>query len=405
MTTTATDRHTAHNSPFAATCPGERREAYAQLAAQAPVHRITLPDGEPAWLVTQYDAVRQALADPRLVKQRPAGSMPYSGLPPDLEAAVRGTMLHRDPPEHTRLRKLVSAAFTQRRISALAPRIEQITDELLDNMAHSDTVDLIDSFAFPLPMAVIGHLLGVPPGDMSRFRSWSHTTVKGTLADPETRAAAAAGLLGYIRALLAIKRISPGEDLLSALAAVRDGEDRLSEDELTSMVNLLLIAGQETTVNLIGNGVLTLLEHPHRLALLRAEPTRITEFVEEILRFEPPVHAAPPRYAAEQIELADVTIAAGETVILALFAANHDPRRFDHADEFDPARPTNPHLAFGHGIHHCLGAPLAVLEGRIAIPRLLARFPRLRLAVPPDQLTWRASVIMHGLDSLQVTLW
>jgi cytochrome P450 len=402
MTTTATDRHTAQNSPFAATRPGERREAYGQLAAQAPVHRITLPDGEPAWLVTQYDAVRQALADPRLVKQRPAGSMPHSGLPPDLEAAVRGTMLHRDPPEHTRLRKLVSAGFTQRRISALAPRIEQITEELLDKMAPSDTVDLIDSFAFPLPMAVIGHLLGVPLGDMSRFRSWSHTTVEGTLADPETRAAAAAGLLGYIRALLAIKRISPGEDLLSALAAVRDGEDRLSEDELTSMVNLLLIAGQETTVNLIGNGVLTLLEHPRQLALLRAEPTRMTEFVEEILRIEPPVHAAPPRYAAEQIELAGVTIAAGETVywrcsrptttlgalIMPTSSTRHVPRI----------------RTFGHGIHHCLGAPLAVLEGRIAIPRLLARFPRLRLAVPPDQLTWRASVIMHGLDSLPVTL-
>jgi cytochrome P450 len=138
--------------------------------------------------------------------------------------------------------------------------------------------------------------------------------------------------------------------------------------------------------------------------MLRAEPTRITEFVEEILRFEPPVHAAPPRYAAEQIELADVTIAAGETVILALFAANHDPRRFDHADEFDPTRPTNPHLAFGHGIHHCLGAPLDVLEGRIALARLLARFPGLRLAEPPDQLTWRAGVMMHGLDRLPVTL-
>jgi cytochrome P450 len=312
------------------------------LATYSPAIRVTAPDGEPAWLVTQHDAVRQALADRRLVKLRPPGSVPYSGLPPHLDLATRSTMLHLDPPEHTRLRKLVSAAFTHRRVSGLAPRIEQVADELLEKLSQPETVDLIDAFAFPLPMAVIGYLLGVPPGDMSQFRRWSRTIVTGTLADPGARAAAATSLLGYIRALLTIKRISPGEDLLTALTAVQDGEDRLTEDELTSMVMLLLIAGHETTVNLIGNGVLTLLQHPAQLALLRAEPTRISEFVEEILRFEGPVQVAPHRYAAEQIELCGVTIAASDTVVLALFAANRDPARLERAAEFDPARTANP---------------------------------------------------------------
>ena len=204
--------------------------------------------------------------------------------------------------------------------------------------------------------------------------------------------------------MLAIKRYSPGADLLSALAAIRDGEDRLTEDELTSMAALLLIAGHETTVNLIGSGVLTLLEHPAQLALLRAEPTRITQFVKETLRFEGPVQVAPPRYAAEEIELGDVIIAAGDTVVPALFAANRDPVHFEHTEEFYPERPTNPHLAFGHGIHYCLGAPLARLEGRIAFDRLFARFPNLRLAVPADQLALRSSVLLHGLDKLPATL-
>jgi cytochrome P450 len=198
---TTTETKLPYDDPFAATRRGERREAYAGLAEQAPVHRVTLPDGEPAWLVTQYEAVRQALADPRLVNQRPQGSLTYSGLPHDLDGAMRSDMVHLDPPEHTRLRKLVSAAFTQRRVSGLAPRIQQVADELLDKMAQSETVDLIDAFTFPLPMTMIGHLLGVPPGNMSAVRSWSRTFMAGSLAYPDACAAAATNLLGYIRAL------------------------------------------------------------------------------------------------------------------------------------------------------------------------------------------------------------
>jgi cytochrome P450 len=391
-------------SPFSATAPGERLATYSRLAEQGPVQRVKLPNGQPAWLVLHYDAVRQALADPRLIKSPPHAPAAVPALPPEIASAMSNDLLHLDPPDHTRLRRLVAAAFTRRRVDAQAPRIAEIADELLDGMVGADEVDLLDAYAFPLPMTVIGELLGVPSGDTSEFRRWSNTLVTGSLAGHEVWIAAATDLVAYVRTLLALKRRSPAEDLLSALVAIRDGEDRLSEDELTSMVFLLLLAGHETTVNLIANGVLTLLEHPVRLASVRAEPERMGAVIEEILRFEGPLQVATLRYAAEPVELAGVTIPAGDIVVPSVLTANRDRRRFPDPDGFDPARGDNPHLAFGHGVHFCLGAPLARIEGRIALGRLLARFPRLRLAVPADQLTWRPSFLMHGLSRLPVAL-
>ena len=227
---------------------------------------------------------------------------------------------------------------------------------------------------------------------------------RGALIGPERWTAAAIALVGYIRSLLDAKRRTPADDLLSALVATRDGEDRLSEDELTSMVFLLLIAGHETTVNLIGNGVHTLLAHPDQLAQLRAEPARLPAFLEEILRYQGPVQVATPRFTAEEVVLGGVTIPAGDTVVPALMSANRDGAHFADATAFDPGRAQNPHMAFGHGIHHCLGAPLARLEGRIALGRLFARFPVVRLAAPLDDLTWRPSFLMHGLTRLPVSL-
>ncbi len=211
-------------------------------------------------------------------------------------------------------------------------------------------------------------------------------------------------MVGFPRELVAAKRADPTEDLLSSLVAVRDGADQLSEDELTSMAWLLLVAGHETTVNLIGNGVVTLLTHPEQPALLRAQPDRLGAAIEDLLRFTGPVQVATPRHTTEPVDINGITIPAGELVIPVLLAANRDPACIARPDTVDITRTDNPHLAFGHGIHHCLGAPLARLEGRIALGSLLARLPRLRLAVPPEHLTWRPSVIMHRLDALPVIL-
>lgn len=395
----------ARGDPFTATGPGERHAAYAALAATGPVHRIALPDGAPAWLVTGHDEVREAFTDPRLTKLSPGPISPAEAqLPPDVYTAMNNHMLRLDPPAHTRLRRLVAAAFTRRRVEQLAPRVQEITDRLLDEMSRSATVDLIAAFAYPLPMTVICELLGVPEEGRAEFRGWSNTIIAGSLPAPQEWVAAANAMIGYVREVLAVKRAEPADDLLSALVGIRDGADRLSEDELTSMVFLLLVAGHETTVNLIGNGVHALLTHPGQLALLRAEPERLDAAVEELLRFDGPVQVGTFRWTTDPVHIGSTMIPAGELVILGLLAANRDPRRVADPAGLDIGRSQSPHLAFGHGIHHCIGAPLARLEGRIALGSLLARFPELRLAVPPDQLTWGPGILMHGLSALPVAL-
>ena len=389
--------------PFTATGAAERHAAYAALAAAGPVHKITLPTGAPAWLVTGYDEARQALHDPRLVKSEHVLTTVGRGVvSPELLSAVTNHMLNNNPPAHTRLRRLVAAAFTRRRVEELAPRIQQITDELLDAMAGAAQVDLLESFAYPLPITVICELLGVPAQRRSEFHEWSSVVVSGVLAGREVFIAASVAMVGFLRELLAAKRAAPADDLLSALVAVRDGADRLSEDELTSMALLLLVAGHETTVNLIANGVLALLTHPGQHALLQAQPDRLGTAIEELLRFDGPLQVATLRVASEPIELGAATITAGEIVVVGLLAANRGAACVPQPDALDITRADNPHLAFGHGIHHCLGAPLARLEARIALGSLLARFPRLRLAVPPGQLTWLPGVLMNGLTALPV---
>lgn len=397
--------HRYGTDPFTATTPGERHAAYAALAATGPVHRITLPNGVPAWLVTGYDAVRRVLSDPRLVKTAPRRSGPGGGtLAPDINAAMNNHLLRLDPPDHTRLRRLVSAAFTRRRVEQLAPRVQRIADELLDAVGEAAEIDLIEAFAYPLPITVIGELLGVPSDRKVEFRSWSTTIVAGSLATAPSWTAAATALIGYVRKLLTAKRAEPGDDLLSVLLQARDGSEQLSEDELTSMVFLLLIAGHETSVNLIGNGMHALLTHPDQLALLRAKPELLDEAVEELLRFDGPLQLATFRWTTEPVEIGPVVLPAGEIVLPGLLAANRDPSRIADPQGLDLGRPDNPHLTFGHGIHHCLGAPLARLEGRIALGSLLTRFPDLRLAVPPGQLNWLPGVLMHGLAALPVAL-
>jgi cytochrome P450 len=392
--------------PLTTTGAGQRHAAYAALAAAGPVHRITLPSGEPAWLITGHLQVRQALHDPRILKREASGAiLTRDLLPADVIAAMSSHMLNSNGSDHTRLRRLVSAAFTRRRIEQLAPRIQQITDELCDMMADTAQVELIDAFAYPLPITVICELLGVPAQRRTQFRDLSSiTAAREARGDPDAFVTASTAMVSFLRELVAAKRADPTDDLLSSLVAVRDGADQLSEDELTSMAWLLLVAGHETTVNLIGNGVFALLTHPEQLALLRAQPDRLGAAIEELLRFTGPVQVATPRRTTEPVDINGITIPAGELVIPALLAANSDPTCAAQPDTLDITRTDHPHLAFGHGIHHCLGAPLARLEGRIALGGLLARFPRLRLAVPPEHLTWRPSVIMHRLDALPVLL-
>jgi cytochrome P450 len=382
---------------------------YAQLRAEGPVARARTPVGLPVWLVTRYDDARQALNDPRLSKDGAGFARVLDRHPVPAERRVVFAqelgqhMLSSDPPDHTRLRKLVSRAFTMRAIAGMRPRIEEIAAGLADRMAAGPPeVDLLDAFAFPLPMTVICDLLGVPEADRTTFRTWSNMLLS-TDGAAEERAAAGAAMAQYLGALVADKRARPAEDMLSAIVAVSEDADRLSFEETVSMAFLLLVAGHETTVNLIGNGMLALLLHPDQLAELRADPDLTPRAVEEFLRFDGPVDLATFRYTTAPVEIGGITIPPGEAVLVALASADRDAARFPAADDLNLHRDTG-HLAFGFGLHHCLGAPLARLEGDVAFRTLLARFPELALAAEPDELTWRSSMLMRGLKRLPVRL-
>ncbi|WP_434438741.1 cytochrome P450 family protein [Lentzea sp. E54] len=358
-----------------------------------------MPDGTSAWLVTGYEEARQALSDTRLSKVLKAEDL---GLEPELSSAMLRMMLFLDPPDHTRLRRLISAAFTPRRVEALRPRIEQIAGELLDAIAVHETVDLAETFAYPLPLQVICELLGVPVEDRAEFRDWSAIVAAGSARQHE-QPAAMARVLTRIRAMLADRVVHPGDDLLGDLLAVRDEGDRLSEDELTSMVFMLLIAGHETTAHLIGSGAFILLSDRNRWLQLRAEPELLPTAIEEFVRFEPPVAVTTQRTATAVIELGGQSIPAGSRVMVRLADANRDEARFRDADEVRLHRAQNPHLGFGHGIHYCIGAPMARLQAQVAFTALMARFPELELAVPAGEVGWRSD-FQRGVTRLPVRL-
>ncbi|MEU0006204.1 cytochrome P450 [Streptomyces sp. NPDC006314] len=375
-------------------------DVYRRLRDTAPVHRITGPDGTPAWLVTRYDDARAALADPRLsLDKRHATAGTYKGfsLPPALDA----NLLNMDPPDHTRIRRLVGRAFTPRRVQQLREPIRRTADRLLDALGPHGTTDLIASYAAPLPITVICDLLGIPEEHRLDFRVWTDCLVAPDPERPEAGKEAVVAMLGFFTRLLAAKRAEPADDLLSDLIAVRDEGDRLSEDELMSLAFLILFAGYENTVQLIGNAVLALLQHPGQLAALRKDPGKLPAAVEELMRYEGPALLAIRRFPVEDVTIAGVTVPAGETVWVSLSAANRDPARFPGPDLLDLSRDAAGHLALGHGVHYCLGAPLARAETEIALGALLERFPE--LALTGAQSRWRPSLRARGLVALPVT--
>ncbi|MEO6504185.1 MAG: cytochrome P450 [Jatrophihabitantaceae bacterium] len=378
----------------------ERHAAYAVLRDQAAVHLITLQSGKPGYLVTGFDAARQALIDPRL-EPRTATVGYRRDFSEDLHKGMNSHMLNANPEDHARLRRLVSVAFTRRRMTAMRPRIQAITDGLLDNIADSDEADLIKDLALPLPIRVLIEMFGIPESDADDFHAWTEIITASGLPLHRLNAAASE-MLDYVRGLLDRKRRAPQEDLLSTLA-VREGPDGLTDFELTSMVFLLLTAGHETTVNLIGNGLLSLLSNPAQLADVRADPELLAAVVEETLRYESPVQIA-VRFSLDSLELGGMHIPAGATILVSLLAANRDSTHFAEPDSFCPARADNQHFGFGYGVHFCIGAPLARLEGLVAIGSALDRFPDLRLTTPAADLGWRPSTVMHGLNALPVRL-
>lgn len=386
---------------------------YAYLREHEPIYRRDAAGGKSIWFVTRYDDVAAILRDhAHFVKDvrntmTPAERAALPSTPP-LVDLLSNHMLNLDPPDHTRLRTLVNKAFTGSVIQQMSGRIETIAHSLLDRVQPQGQMNLIDDFAFPLPITVIAELLGIPPRDRARFRSWSNAFVtpsvnlQRSVKKYQKTRRLMEDFTGYLRPLFVQRRHNPRDDLISHLLAVEEAGDRLREEELFSMMILLIVAGHETAVNLIGNGVLALLQNPAQLALLRSQPARFDSAVDELIRYEGPVERATMRFAAQDITINGVTIRRGDAVSLVLAAADRDPAHFAQAGQLDIARQPNRHLGFGLGIHYCLGAPLARLEAQIAFAALLERLPALRLAEPAETLRWRSVPILRGLEKLPI---
>jgi cytochrome P450 PksS len=388
---------------------------YARLRAEAPVWRTTLPDKRAAWLVTRYDDAARVLKDDTFAKDKLNAMAPEQRAKtpwvPSFLKPLERNMLDLDDPDHARLRSLVSKAFTPRLIERLRGRIEELCEELLDAMEHERRrkkggAELVAAYALPLPATVIAELLGVPAKDHAKFHRWSNRLVSVSSKRDMLRAVPGAlAFVRYLRKLIEMRRADPRDDLLTALIRAEESGDSLSEDELLAMAFLLLVAGHETTVNLISGGTLVLLEHPEQADALRNDPSLAKPAVEELLRYTSPVEMATERYPREDVEIEGTTIPRGELVLAVLGSANRDERYFEDPDVLELARDPNRHLAFGRsGVHHCLGAPIARMEGQITISALLSRFPEARLAVTPESLRWRRGVFLRGLRRLPLTL-
>jgi cytochrome P450 len=377
--------------------------AYDKLRASGPVQRTDGAMGPlPVWLITGYAEARTAFTHPGISKdtRRFQHLLSQGSASRNINPAVAATMVATDPPDHTRLRRLVTKAFTPAIVERLRPRIQQITDDLIDAIAPAGSADLIETFAVPLPVTVISELLGVPETDRDNLRHWSNTNF--ATGDHKARDQASHQIAGYMAQLIAAKRAQPGTDLLSDLIAVRDTTDRLTEPELISLAVLLLIAGHETTTSLIGNATLALLLHPAQLTELRERPSLMPTAIDEFLRYDSPAAIATIRFTTEPVTIGNTTIPAEEIVLISPAAANRDPARFPNPSVPDTGRDATGHLSFGHGIHYCVGAQLARMEAEIALRSLLYRFPAMRLDIDPENLEWRRTRLIRGLVSLPV---
>ncbi|MER7001062.1 cytochrome P450 [Streptomyces sp. NPDC000410] len=394
--------------------PALRRDPYpryARLRATAPLVPAVVR-GLPGWLATGHDTVQRLLADQRLSMDRSKAAPHLRELAPWVFAtSVSGlsrNMLLSDAPDHTRLRRPVSRAFTPRRVEELRPWTEDVCRGLIDRFRHRGQAELVEEFAVELPLQVISELLGVPEKSRHDFRTWS-VTAASEPDDPREALAAYREISAFLSGLITSKRKAlalgnGGTDLLSAVIAAQNGTDALDDDELRSMAFLLLLAGHETTANVIGNSVLALLRHPDRLAELRDDPSATAAAVEELLRYDSVVAVANVRFATEEIRMGDAVVAPGDAVLIGTAATGRDPAVFDDPDTLDFHRPsTRQHLGFGHGIHYCLGAPLARMELSVALPALLRACDNLTLAVPEEQLVWRRSPNVRGVKQLPVT--
>lgn len=383
-------------------------EFLGQLRADGPAHRAVMPNGLPIWVITRYRDVRAALVDRRLSKDYDRivpimrAKLAAAGESTELIGTLTRHMLTTDPPDHTRLRRLLARDFTARRIEQLRPRITEIVDGLLDSLPVDGLADLIAGFALPLPATVIGELLGVPVDRRAEFQAWTTAMLEFR---PETSLPASRKLVDFVTELVAAKAAAPGDDLLSALTRASADGDRLTDEEVVGTGMLLLAAGFETTVNLIGNGLRWLLDEPDLARGLRERPDTLPAFVEELLRVDSPVVLSTFRCTTEPVDFGDVRVPTGEVVLVSVGSANRDDRRYERAAEMDLTRGARGHLAFGHGVHYCLGAPLARMEGQIAFRAFLRRFPDARSAVPRARLPRRSVATMNGYAALPVCLF
>jgi cytochrome P450 len=392
---------TAEPRTYPATVPDrlDPDPLFAELREHEPLTRVQLPYGEPGWLATRYEDVRLVLSDPRFSRAAAVGrdeprTRPH--LPPP------GNILSLDPPEHSRLRRLVTKAFTVRRIEELRPRVRDIANGFLDEMlAAGSPGDLISGFALPLPVTVICELLGVPYDDRSDFRLWSDAFLSTTRFTPDQVIDYAKQMMAYLAGLIAQRREQPTDDLISALVAARDEQDKLSEEELLALIQAILVAGHETTASQIPNFVYVLLTNPDQLAALRADHGLIPRAVEEMMRFIPlGIGGGIARYALEDLELGGVTVRAGDPVMASIASANRDESIYQQPDQLDLKRDEASHVGFGHGAHHCLGAPLARMELQVALELLLDRLPGLRLAEGESGIDWKAGLSTRGPERM-----
>ncbi len=375
-------------NPTSAKIRNNPYDTYDRLRAKDPIHRMRLIN---SWVLTRYEDVDMVLRDQKRFSKNDGREDKYR------------SMLHHDPPDHTRLRALVSKAFTRRAVAELQPRVHSIVDELLDDLEGKERFELIESFAFPLPVIVIAEMLGVPAQDRDRFKHWSNDialTIEPSLRDEQIRRVerATEEIYEYFEAIIEQRRREPQDDMITALLNAEDEGDRLTHEELLSTLMLLLVAGNETTRNLIGNGMIALLKHPDQLQRLRDNPELLDSAINELLRYDSPVQLD-GRIVHNDVDISGHRIRAGQQVICAIGAANRDPDAFTAPNKLDIGRSEKSHISFGRGIHHCLGAPLAILEGRIAFSSLLERFPSITLAAQPE---YREQVVLRGVEELWV---